>query len=156
MAPPGTVTLAGVLEAEGYKTGAFIGSVFLEKELGLNQGFGTYDSPFRFTAFSTLTGSMFAGDRDRNPYSIRESRPGALVVRAAERWIAANREQPFFAFLHLFDMHKPYRLPSGFPRPAGISDYDAQLLYVDQVLGRFPGDADPRRSVAQSAGGVAF
>ncbi|MCX6620448.1 MAG: sulfatase-like hydrolase/transferase [Acidobacteria bacterium] len=135
--PPGTVTLAAILHLAGYKTAAFIGSVFLEKELGLDQGFDLYDSPFRFTAFSTLTGSMFAGDRDRNPYSVRESRPAALVARAAERWVLANRGQPLFAFLHLFDMHKPYRLPPGFARPAGLSNYDAQLLYVDQVLGRF-------------------
>ncbi len=135
--PPGAVTLAALLQGAGYRTAAFIGSVFLEKELGLDQGFGFYDSPFRFTAFSAITGSMFAGARERNPYSVRESRPGALVTHAAERWLLGHRSQPAFAFLHLFDMHQPYHLPPGFVRPPGTSGYDAQLAYVDQVLGRF-------------------
>ncbi|MGD0001611.1 MAG: sulfatase-like hydrolase/transferase, partial [Bryobacteraceae bacterium] len=57
--PPGVVTLASVLHSQGYKTAAFIGSVFLERQMGLDQGFDLYDSPFSFDAFSPLSGSMF-------------------------------------------------------------------------------------------------
>jgi len=46
--PPGAVTLAGVLKSHGYQTAAFVSSVFLEREMGLDQGFDTYDSPFNF------------------------------------------------------------------------------------------------------------
>ncbi|HZT30758.1 MAG TPA: sulfatase-like hydrolase/transferase [Bryobacteraceae bacterium] len=135
--PPGAVTLASVLRSQGYRTGAFIGSVFLEQQLGLGQGFDVYDSPFHFEAFSRLSGSMFFAGEAKNPYAVRESRLGLLVAHAAARWLSANRSQPVFAFVHLFDMHKPYRLPPGFARPPGTSDYDAELEYVDQVLGWF-------------------
>ena len=57
--PPGVVTLASVLRSQGYHTAAFIGSVFLERQMGLDQGFDLYDSPFSFEAFSPLSGSMF-------------------------------------------------------------------------------------------------
>lgn len=137
LVPPGMVTLAAILKRAGYRTAAFIGSVFLEKELGIDQGFDLYDSPFRFTAFSAMTGSMFAGSRDRNPYSARESRPAALVTHSAATWLEAQRGEPVFAFLHLFDMHKPYHLPTGVSGPAGASLYDGQLAYVDRVLGEF-------------------
>jgi hypothetical protein len=124
--PRGAVTLASVLQARGYKTAAFIGSIFLERQLGLDRGFDTYDSPFRFGAFSRLSGEMlFAGNG--NSYAARERRPGALVIRAANQWMAAHKNQPVFVFIHLFDVHKPYPLGS----------YDAQLGSVDRLLGAF-------------------
>jgi len=125
--PPGVVTLASVLKSHGYKTAAFVASVFLEKEMGLDQGFDFYDSPFHFEAFSPLSGSMFFGGASRNPFAARDRRDGALVVRAALEWLAANRDQPVFVFLHLYDLHKPYKLAS----------YDAEVRYTDQVLGTF-------------------
>ncbi len=129
--PPGVTTLAGVLKARGYKTAAFIGSVFLEKQMGLDQGFDTYDSPFDFEAFSPLSGEMFFGGVE-NPYSVRDRRDGALVVAAARRWMNGNRGQPAFVFIHLFDLHTPYSLPAR----KGISRYDAQLEYADELIGK--------------------
>ncbi len=129
--PPGAVTLATVLKSRGYKTAAFIGSVFLERQMGLDAGFDTYDSPFNFEAFSPLSGELFFGGVE-NPYNVRDRRDGALVVGAALRWIAANRTQPAFVFIHLFDLHTPYSLPK---RP-GLSRYDTQLAYADELIGR--------------------
>ena len=95
--------------------------------MGLDQGFDFYDSPFRFEAFSPLSGSMFFGGASRGPFAAKDRRDGALVVRAALQWLAANRDQPVFVFLHLYDLHKPYKLPG----------YDAEIQYTDQVLGEF-------------------
>jgi arylsulfatase A-like enzyme len=125
--PPGAATLASVLRSHGYKTAGFVASVFLEREMGLDQGFDFYDSPFQFEAFSPLSGSIFFGGASRNAYGARDRRDGALVVHAALDWLAANREQPVFCFLHLYDLHKPYKLAS----------YDAEVRYTDQVLGTF-------------------
>src|SRR5580700_10158473 len=91
--PAGVATLASVLRSHGYKTAAFIGSVFLESEMGLDQGFDFYDSPFHFEAFSPISGSMFFGGAGRNRYGVRDRRDGALVLGAARRWLAANALQ---------------------------------------------------------------
>ena len=136
-APPSAVTLASVLHAHGYRTAAFIGAVYLERELGLDQGFDVYDSPFSFDAFSSLAGSMFFGDRNANPLHARDRRDGALVVRAALQWLSANRDKPAFAFIHLFDLHQPYHLPPSVAHRQGISEYDAELEYIDQLVGGF-------------------
>ncbi len=125
--PAGAVTLASVLHSSGYKTAAFIGSVFLESEMGLDRGFDFYDSPFHFEAFSPMSGSMFFGGAGRNPLGVRERRDGALVLGAARRWLAANRGARVFAFIHLFDLHAPYRRPG----------YDGELAYTDRLLGTF-------------------
>jgi len=124
---PGVVTLASVLRSHGYKTAAFIGSVFLESEMGLDQGFDLYDSPFHFEAFSPISGSMFFGGAGRNQYGVRDRRDGALVLGAARRWLAANRGAQAFVFAHLFDLHKPYIRGS----------YDAELTYTDETLSTF-------------------
>jgi choline-sulfatase len=123
---PGAVTLASVLGSRGYKTAAFIGSDFLDRRFGLDQGFDVYDSPFDLKAA-----------RVRNPFSMTLRRDGALVVRAARQWLSRNRGQPVFVFVHLYDLHMPYSLPPEVARRRGISGYDAELEYVDRVLGQF-------------------
>ena len=136
--PPGAITLAAVLKSHGYKTAAFIGSVFLERQMGLDRGFDTYDSPFSFEAFSSISGEMFFGGIGTQ-YSVRDRRDGALVVYAALRWMAANRGQPVFVFIHLFDLHTPYALSEAASQRKGISRYDAQIEYEDELVGRLKG-----------------
>ena len=126
-----------MLHEHGYQTAAFIGSVFLERQLGLDRGFDFYDSPFQFDAFSPLSGEIFFVGAQANRLGVRDRRDGNLVVRAAERWLDARRGQPVFAFVHLFDLHAPYELPASFRRPPGLSDYGAQLVYVDRVVAAF-------------------
>ena len=124
--PAGVVTLASVLQSRGYKTAAFIGSDFMDGRYGLDQGFEDYDSPFGLET-----------TRINNPLAMSLRRDGALVVRAARQWLDSHRGQPAFVFVHLFDLHVPYTLPAEVARQQGISRYDAQLQYVDQVMGRF-------------------
>ncbi len=132
--PPGALTLASALRSQGYHTAAFIGSVFLERQMGLDQGFDLYDSPFSFEAFSPLSGSMFFTGASVNRYAVRDRRAAALVVHAAGQWLRNERGQPVFLFVHLFDLHTPYAIPPG-ERPKGLSGYDSELQYVDQQLG---------------------
>ena len=122
--PSGLPTLASILRDHGYKTAAFIGSCLLNREMGLDRGFDLYDSPFHIESGAA-----------ENPYSVRVRRDGALVIRAARQWLDANRGQPVFAFLHLFDLHSPYSAPAAAGR-SGATGYDAELAYVDQLMGR--------------------
>ena len=133
----GPPSLASVLKGRGYQTAAFAGSVFLEKEMGLDAGFDFYDSPFRFTAFSPLSGSMFFGAAPRGVREGAERRDGALVVRAATQWLSARRGQSVFAFVHLYDLHTPYRHSATHALTASPEGYDRELQYVDRLLGRF-------------------
>jgi arylsulfatase A-like enzyme len=133
----GVVTLASVLRAHGYKTAAFIGSIFLERQLGLNQGFDTYDSPFSFEAGSRIAGSMIFAGVTRNPYAVRQTRDGALVVRSALQWLDAHRGQPVFVFVHLFDVHEHESVPAALARQRGLSRYDVQVDLADRLIGRF-------------------
>jgi arylsulfatase A-like enzyme/Tfp pilus assembly protein PilF len=126
---PNAVTMARVLKSHGYRTAAFVGSFVLDRRFGLDQGFDVYEGP-------------------SNPHPAPGKDPGDLkrfgeeVTRSATKWLDQNADSPFFLFVHLYDLHTPYQLPSS-ERHRG-NGYDAELGYVDEVLGKFWGVLDQR------------
>ena len=123
-------SIATVLKGAGYHTAAFVGGFVLDRRFGLSRGFDVYDSPFDLHKKTVVD----AGDLKR---------PGAQVAEAAVRWLDQNGNAPFFLFLHLYDLHTPYNLPSGVPRRADAG-YRAELTYVDGVIGGFLAYLDRR------------
>ena len=137
---PSVPTLASVLKAAGYRTGAFVGSFVLDARFGLNRGFDEYDDRY---------GEKHAGD----PAEGAERR-GEDVIKPALVWIsgAANPESrtpnpqspipnpqspipnPWFAWVHLYDPHEPYRAPE--PYASQHEPYDAEVAYTDAIVGR--------------------
>ena len=142
---PGHVTLAEMLEAKGYATGAAIAnSVIYGQGTNFEQGFDFY------------AGLHGEGDR---PSKLVEA---AGVVDAALRWLDARRGFPTFLYVHTMDPHVPYAPPAPFDRkyephptpdhPAVdprsdykeptdrermIAQYDGDIAYGDQEFGRF-------------------
>jgi arylsulfatase A-like enzyme/Flp pilus assembly protein TadD len=115
-------TLATLLQSEGYQTGAFVGAFVLDARFGLNRGFNVYDDYYGekrgFLSFTEL------------------ERPADAVVASAERWIGEARA-PWFAWVHLFDAHTPYRPPSDFARRFGSDLYGGEIAFMDATLGGF-------------------
>jgi choline-sulfatase len=122
----GATTLATILKAQGYATGAFIGGFAMDRRFGLDQGFDTYDSPFDLSRQEGL-----------DPSDLK--RPAEEVTGSAEAWLGKNSNKPFFLLLHLYDLHTPYQLPAQERARFGGSGYDAELHYVDESLGKFFG-----------------
>ncbi|HKW98518.1 MAG TPA: sulfatase-like hydrolase/transferase [Bryobacteraceae bacterium] len=129
---PAVATLATVLKNHGYRTAAFIGGFPLDRRFGLSRGFDVYDSPFDLhNKTATDVGDL--------------KRSGGKVAAAAIRWLEHNSNAPFFVFLHLYDLHTPYDLP-GDPRlRRGETGYEAELAYVDRVIGEFVRFLDQRQ-----------
>jgi arylsulfatase A-like enzyme/Tfp pilus assembly protein PilF len=116
----GATTLAEVLQGGGYATGGFIGAVVLESPFGIAQGFDTYDGLAQYQAAS--------GDESGE-------RPGEEVVARAGGWIRAQ-QQPFFAWVHMYDPHDPYEPPEPYASRYPGSPYDGEIAYVDEMVGR--------------------
>jgi arylsulfatase A-like enzyme/Flp pilus assembly protein TadD len=86
-------TLASLLRAHGFTTGAFVSAFPLDQRFGLDRGFERYDDEY-------------GADR-REDFSISE-RPDEKTVARAKTWWDAHRGQRRFLWLHLFGPHSPY------------------------------------------------
>lgn len=143
----GYVTLAEILQAASFDTGAFVSNYVLIRELSnQQQGFAVYDD--------VLDKERLAGG---------ERRAAGTVDRALE-WLDRERTGPFFLWVHLMDPHGPYDPPApfdeAFRRRGGkprliararipvyqfrgsrdrrfyLDNYDGEIAYMDRELGR--------------------
>jgi len=117
---PGLPTIASMLKAQGFATGAFVGAIPLERRFGLNAGFDEYDDRFGRTG-------------NNSDFALAE-RPAGEVVEAALKWIRAQQGR-WFAWVHVFDPHAPYAPPAPFDREYAGRPYYGEVAYVDQALG---------------------
>jgi arylsulfatase A-like enzyme len=120
---PGARTLASRLSQAGWATGAAVSSYVLRAGTGIAQGFERYDD---------------AIERDASREDMAEQqRDGAVAVDALLRWIEAQGERPFFAFLHLYEPHTPYAPPSPHRERFADRPYDGEIAYADELVGHF-------------------
>lgn len=120
-------TLAETLKSAGYRTGGFVGAFVLDRRWGIAQGFDRYFDDFDLSRFEMSAGLDAA------------QRPGQEVVDQALAWLAEDREQPFFAWVHLYDPHSPYQAPEPYRSrfPATLQGaYDAEIAATDAQIGR--------------------
>ena len=115
--PEGPDTLAGRLSGAGYDTAAVVAAAVLDRQYGLDRGFGLYDD--------TVSGGRF---------EIAERKAAHVTDRAVS--MARGLSRPFFLFVHYFDPHAQYDPPAPFSSRYRSSPYDGEIAYVDQQLGR--------------------
>lgn len=114
----GVATLATVLEAAGFATGAFVSAFPLDRRFGLAAGFDIY-------------GDRWARGPDGRP---ADERAGEATVDDALAWRATTGDARTYMWVHLFEPHAPYRdAASGRP----LSDrYDDEIAEADRQVGR--------------------
>lgn len=116
-------TLTEVLRAEGFDTGAFIGSFVLHQKFGLQKGFSVYDDDMTMTP-TTVDG-------------LHRQRDGSYVVNSALKWLQRDRRAPFFCWVHLYDAHAPYLSREEEFGPRFVDQpYDAGIAYADRQIQR--------------------
>lgn len=136
--PDGANTIAEQLAAAGYRTGAVMGSVVLERGLGLDQGFGHYDDRIAVTPRRTVAVADL-------------HRPASAVTDAALAWLTGSKSEPagapWFLWTHYFDPHWPYDPPPRYAATSAGRPYDGEVAYVDAELGRLLGGMDLARTL---------
>ncbi len=107
---PEFTTLAERFQAGGYSTAGFYAGPYLHAAFGLGQGFDTY----RYVAENA---AEFAAEdvEDWGLDGIAQAKThtgvtNPLVYDAASAWLA-EREDPFFLFLHFWDVHYDFTPP---------------------------------------------
>ncbi len=88
--PAPAVTLAEVFRDAGYATASYSSVPFSGKLTSLHQGFEELHE---------------RGSVPESDYGSKSARP---YVDRLSSWLGAHRDEPFFAFLHVFDPHSPF------------------------------------------------
>ena len=123
---PDQATLATVLRARGYDTGAVIAAAVLDRRFGLNHGFDFYYDHFDFSRLAESNLDLM-------------ERPANEVIDQALKWLAKPRKGPFFLWVHLYDPHHPYNPPAPFNQTYKANLYDGEIAFADTQLGRLLG-----------------
>jgi choline-sulfatase len=126
--------LPDLLNTQGYRTAAFVGSIDLDPVNGLAQGFDrgfqTYDAGFR---------PAIPGDA-RPP--LTERRGGDTVARAVA-WLDHNLHAPgqnaFFLWVHISDASAP------------IASYNSSVISADAAVGKLVGALQQRKIYGNTA-----
>jgi arylsulfatase A-like enzyme/Flp pilus assembly protein TadD len=120
---PGENLLSEMLRAKGFRTAAVVSCLVLASHFGFSQGFDLY---YDEDITSQLGKGMWY-----------EERKADKTVDRTLRWVEAEKERPFFVWMHLFDPHHPYDPPgSDLNTPPGPR-YEAEIAYADREIGRF-------------------
>ena len=122
---PEAVTLAERLQDAGYATAASVGAEVTTHRWGFGQGFDAYFDEMGTTAED-------AGSR------WKVERRGDLVVDDALSWLEPRlgQEQPWFAWVHMFDVHHPYEPPPPYDELFEDQPYLGELAWADEQVGR--------------------
>lgn len=113
-------TLATILKGAGYRTGAVIAAMVLNRMFGMAVGFDDYLDRIEGQAQYQLAYAEI---------------PAKEVTRRAKGWLAsATDSRPFFLWVHYFDPHAPYRPPGAdtFLPPEFL--YDQEIAYMDEAI----------------------
>ena len=125
--------LAEVLRREDYSTAAFSGNPWVSAEFGLAQGFDTF----------------YAGGGD----SPKDYPDITVLLDAAQAWIAEQSREPFFMYLHVMNVHGPYRLPrnieSGFWKELTGRSFPSKVSCGKPLCNRAPTSGPYRQPASE-------
>lgn len=120
---PDQLTLAEVLKNKGYRTGGFVSAFVLDGKWGVDQGFDTYFDDFDLSQSKAVSLGAI-------------QRPANEVVDKLVPWMREVKDSPFFAWVHLYDAHSPYRPPEPFATKYADHPYNGEIAFADSQLGR--------------------
>ncbi len=106
--------LAESFRAAGYRTAGFFGGPYLHAHFGFARGFDTYENCGVPTAYDEP--STAAGDEARDLAAQHVEASFVVtadrIEQAAEAWLDQGGGEPFFLFLHHWDVHFDYMAPA--------------------------------------------
>jgi choline-sulfatase len=126
--PDDVPLVADALKRAGFHTAAFVGAAVLDHRMGLARGFEVYDD-------------------DVGPTG--ERRAEAVVARTLA-WLE-RAQQPFFAWVHLYDPHLDYDPPEPYRARFAGREYDGEVAYTDASVGRLFEALDRSNLTARTA-----
>lgn len=163
---PRVLTLAEILSASGYNTGAITANfAAMNRGIGLAQGFAFYDDSPRLFVTTTPERMMMFPVTELLPLPLH-MRSILKPYRLAEeirgeglQWISEHRDRPFFLFLNFMECHHPFEPPipydRRFPGKAPFVFSEMHLVYK-LMKGRGVSQRDRDHLLSQYDGEMAY
>jgi choline-sulfatase len=121
--PPNVPTLAEEMKAANFETGAFVSSIVLSRQSGLDRGFDTY-------------GDRFETDTDEAHFLNTLQKRGDATLGEATTWLEGHHSGRAFLWIHLYDPHDPYEPPEPYASRYAGRPYDGEVAWTDELIGR--------------------
>lgn len=125
--PPSVPFLPDILHAQGYHTGAFVGSIILDPKngfaSGFERGFDVYNAGFHRQKIG-----------ERREASMQ--RRGEVTLGYVLEWLGQQKGSPFFLWFHLWDAHDPYNPPEPFRSRFPNAPYNGGIASMDATVGK--------------------
>lgn len=108
------LTLTEYLKEHNFWSAAFVASIILSKDFGLNQGFMVYKEPTKKTEL-----------------------PADVIIKQTIQWLKSVPDnQKWFCWVHLYDPHTPYAPPEQFRKEYSKDLYSGEVAFMDAELGK--------------------
>jgi len=117
---PEILTLTERFKENGFRTAAFVSSFNVDSRFGTDKGFEVYDDTY---------------GRDEMIKTFRSERSAAETSAAFIGWLDGLGGAKFFAWVHYYDPHMPYRPPSPFREQFPGDPYDGEIASMDHAFG---------------------
>lgn len=125
---PKNTTIAEIMAARGMTTGAILNYWYFDEARKMNQGFAEYDNTNQ--RLHKSVGSK--GPAQTKGSSSKEQTDKAL------QFVAKNKQQRFFLWVHYYDPHFKYERHAGTPSfgDSRVDLYDHEIRFTDHHIGR--------------------
>jgi arylsulfatase A-like enzyme/Flp pilus assembly protein TadD len=121
---PQVPLLAELFRTSGFATGAFVSSVVLESQSGLDRGFDAY-------------ADRFEGKSGDAQFLNAVQKKGEDTIGEAVAWLRGQAGRRVFLWLHLYEPHDPYEPPEPYASRYAGRPYDGEVAWSDELVGRF-------------------
>ena len=158
-------TLAEILSGEGYRTFGVFSGPYLHPAFGLSRGFGRYvsaDSDIVCVASDCNTNADALSEVEAVKaarVASHESVTSPLVTQRGLDFIRSVRDEPFFLFLHYFDVHFDYVPPEEYAAKFDL-DYEGSItgkrFETNRAVHEFMDKKDLRHILALYDGEILF
>lgn len=98
-------SLVEPLRDAGWRTAAFTGGAWVGEQYGLGRGFDVFEDQIAVDIRLARAPKHEAGDAP----ALELSKGIEKTFDAAQSWLEANADAPFFLWLHTYEPHTPYR-----------------------------------------------
>jgi arylsulfatase A-like enzyme/Flp pilus assembly protein TadD len=120
---PRVSLLAERFRGAGFATAAFVSSVVLDSQSGLDRGFDAY-------------GDRFEGTSADATFLNTVQKKGEATVAEAVDWLRGQAGRRVFLWVHLYEPHDPYEPPEPYSSRYTGRPYDGEVAWTDELVGR--------------------